>query len=218
MKPWISKEVVLGAIVCFAGHAAGAVKSIAHRGHSLVAPENTCAAFLASSNVADFVEFDIRATQDGKLVIIHDETVDRTTDGTGLVRELTLAQLKALDAGSWFSSSFSEEPVPSLTEALQCILPFATPLIEQKTGTPQAFVDLLQAMDITSDVVLQSFDWTFLAEVNHLDPDIPLWFLGDGVIFPLTEWPRSSQQEENASHGGNKTLQLGRLISCIAWV
>jgi glycerophosphoryl diester phosphodiesterase len=64
------------------------------------------------------IEFDVALTQDGKLVLMHDVTVDRTTDGSGAVADLTLAQLKALDAGSWKDSKFARERIPTLDEAL----------------------------------------------------------------------------------------------------
>ena len=174
--------IMVGCLLGTGSHAAGAVKSIAHRGGSLFAPENTCASFFASSNAADLVEFDVHVSLDGELVVIHDGTVDRTTDGTGSVSALSLAQLKALDAGSWFSPSFAGEAIPTLAEAIECILPFATPLIEQKAGSAQSYVDLLQSMNVTSNVVVQSFGWNFLRDINDLDPSIRLAALGSGVL------------------------------------
>ncbi len=90
---------------------------VAHRGASAYAPENTLAAFERSLalGIAD-LEFDVRATRDGVPVVIHDQMVDRTTDGAGPVSELTLAELKRLDAGSWFRSEFAGEQVPTLEE------------------------------------------------------------------------------------------------------
>ncbi len=92
---------------------------IGHRGNPVDAPENTIAslhsAFAAGSDV---VELDIRLTRDGTLVVMHDETVNRTTSGHGAIAELTLAELKALDAGSWKDARFAGERVPTLAEAL----------------------------------------------------------------------------------------------------
>src|SRR5512141_971918 len=90
----------------FRGNDFAAVLSIGHRGNSLFAPENTVASFRAAWGKADFVEMDGQVSSDGYLVVMHDATVDRTTDGTGAVSGKTLAQLKLLDAGSWFSSAF----------------------------------------------------------------------------------------------------------------
>lgn len=158
--------------------AAGEVLSIGHRGNPLFAPENTVASFRACSNKADLVECDVRVSSDGYLVVMHDATVDRTTDGTGAVSSMTLAQLKALDAGSWFSPEFAGERIPTLEEAVTNILPFATPLIEQKAGSAAAYVAELRRLNALTNVILQSFDWNFLSSVRALEPSIPLCALG----------------------------------------
>ena len=94
-------------------------KVIAHRGFSAAAPENTLAAVAAAAEAgADGCEFDVYATRDGHVVLLHDKTVDRTTDGRGKVTELTLAELKRLDAGSWKDPKFAGQRVPTLEEAL----------------------------------------------------------------------------------------------------
>src|SRR3990172_9288447 len=91
----------------------------AHRGASAHAPENTLAAFRrALDDGSPAIEFDVKLSADGHAVVIHDQTVDRTTDGHGRVRELTLEQLKALDAGGWFDSAFRGERIPTLDEVL----------------------------------------------------------------------------------------------------
>jgi glycerophosphoryl diester phosphodiesterase len=93
---------------------------IAHRGAMKLAPENTLASQrLAYELGADYVEVDVRITRDGIPVNMHDPTLDRTTDGTGVVHAFTLAQLKALDAGSWFAPEFAGERVPTIAEALE---------------------------------------------------------------------------------------------------
>lgn len=93
---------------------------IAHRGDPLHAPENTVAAIERAASVGvDAVEFDVHVTADGVPVVIHDATVDRTTNGSGRIAELTLAEIRELDAGSWFAESFGGERVPTLAEALQ---------------------------------------------------------------------------------------------------
>ncbi len=161
------------------------VLSIGHRGNSMFAPENTVAAIVAAHGKADMIETDVRATSDGHLILMHDSTVNRTTDGTGSVSAMTLAQLRALDAGSWFATQFAGERVPTFAEMITNILPHATPLIEQKTGSAAAYVNALQQLGATTNVVLQSFDWNFLAAVHALDPTIPLCALGSGT-FTLT--------------------------------
>ena len=97
----------------------GAVQVIAHRGASAYAPENTLASFaLACTLGADWFELDCTLTRDGEVIVIHDDTVDRVTNGKGKVATLTLAELRRLDAGSWKSPQFAGERLPTLDEAL----------------------------------------------------------------------------------------------------
>ncbi len=98
------------------------VEVIAHRGAVEHAPENTLSSFEKAIELgADRIELDVRETADGHIVVLHDESVDRTTDGSGLVSEYTLDSLKKLDAGSWFDDKFSDQMIPTLREALQLI-------------------------------------------------------------------------------------------------
>jgi glycerophosphoryl diester phosphodiesterase len=92
----------------------------AHRGANQTHPENTLAAFKEAIRIgAQMIEFDVQMSGDGKLIIMHDNTVDRTTDGQGKVSDLTLAELKKLDAGTWKHSMFKNERIPTLTETLE---------------------------------------------------------------------------------------------------
>lgn len=106
-----------------------------HRGDRSAAPENTLPAFEAAfASGMDFVETDVQLTADGHAVILHDPTVDRTTDGAGAVADLTLSQVRSLDAGSWFSEEFAGTPVPMLSEFLDLLAahPETRALIELK--------------------------------------------------------------------------------------
>ena len=95
---------------------------IAHRGASAYAPENTLAAFrLAAEQGADAVELDAKLSADGQVVVIHDPTVERTTNGSGEVRQLSLAQIKSLDAGGFLSPQFAGEPIPTLAEVFDAV-------------------------------------------------------------------------------------------------
>jgi glycerophosphoryl diester phosphodiesterase len=97
------------------------IQVIAHRGASAAAPENTLAAFQRAIDLgAHWFELDCGLTADGEVVAIHDDTVDRTTSGSGHVDTMGLAELKELDAGSWFDPSYAAESVPTLGEALDC--------------------------------------------------------------------------------------------------
>jgi glycerophosphoryl diester phosphodiesterase len=96
------------------------VEIIAHRGASLLAPENTMAAFEKAIDYGiDRIKFDVQLSKDSKLVVIHDHTVDRTTNGSGYVKDFTLRDLKKLDAGSWFSEEFYREKIPTFNEVLK---------------------------------------------------------------------------------------------------
>lgn len=108
---------------------------VAHRGDSQNAPENTLAAFaLAVEQQADLIEFDVHQTADGDVVVLHDEKVDRTTDGEGEVHRLRTADLRALSAGSWFAPHFAAERVPLLDEVLDlCRRARVVPMIEIKS-------------------------------------------------------------------------------------
>src|SRR3982750_2761264 len=113
--------------------------NVAHRGYSAVAPENTLPALAAGVlSGATFIEFDVRTTADGVPVVIHDRTVDRTTDGSGKVWELTLDEVGSLDAGSWFSPAYGGVRVPPLSEVLDLLHPHAVlaPEAEEAGVTP----------------------------------------------------------------------------------
>jgi glycerophosphoryl diester phosphodiesterase len=156
----------------------------AHRGYSVVAPENTLSAFTAAKGFADRIEFDVQPAKDGTLVVMHDGTVDRTTDGTGAVSSLNYAgQIDGLDAGSWFSPAFAGEPVPTMKQSVERIFADGmVPLIERKAGTASAYVNELTQMGILDDVVIIAFDWNFLAQVRALAPNVQLGALGSGTL------------------------------------
>ncbi len=110
------------------------VLTVAHRGDSQNAPENTLAAFaLAVEHGAELVEFDVHETADGDVVVLHDETVDRTTDGRGEVHRLPTAAVRELSAGAWFGARWKDERVPLLDEALDlCRAGRVAPMVEIK--------------------------------------------------------------------------------------
>ena len=93
-----------------------------HRGLSARYPENTMPSFRAALEAGlDMIELDVHRTKDGQLIVMHDHTVDRTTDGTGPIAEKTLEEIKALDAGGWFSGEFRGERVPTLREFMELV-------------------------------------------------------------------------------------------------
>lgn len=111
---------------------------VAHRGYSAEAPENTHAAFTeALMRGYDHIEFDVQLTKDGVPVVIHDLTVDRTTNASGLVKDYTFSEIQELDAGSWFDESFKGQTVPSLSEVLALLKGRARLHIELKSDEPE---------------------------------------------------------------------------------
>lgn len=143
--------------------------AIAHRGFRTRAPENTLAAFEAAVRAgAPMVEFDVSFSRDGELVVVHDETVDRTTNGTGRVAALDSAELRELDAGSWFDARFAGERIPTLAETLDLLKGRIALNIEIK---PEAVSDrpgaeaverrvlaMVRERDMAESVLVSSFD------------------------------------------------------------
>jgi glycerophosphoryl diester phosphodiesterase len=154
---------------------------IAHRGASGIAPENTLAAVKKAMDAgADIIEIDVHLTQDRQLVVMHDETVDRTTNGTGKIKDLTLKEIKALDAGEWFSKEFGGESAPTLEEVMKLIAGKHKLLIEIKptwTGnyeTEKQVLGYIKAHDAASWCIIQSFDSKVLENVRELDKSIEI--------------------------------------------
>ena len=163
---------------------------VAHRGASSVAPENTLSAFTKAIEMgADVVELDVHLSKDGEVIVIHDHSVDRTTDGTGDIEHLTLAELKKLDAGSWFSNDFAEEPVPTLREALELVNGRAIVLVEIKwpekglyVGIEKKIVKLVRELQAESWVQYQSFNTNVVENLLAIDPKLPVYKLIVGKL------------------------------------
>lgn len=156
-----------------------AMIAIAHRGASAWAPENTVAAFDAALEVnCRAIEFDVRLTADGVPVVIHDETLDRTTNGSGRVAHTPWLDMLRLDAGSWKQPRFAGTRVPTLEEALQAICPMAQPVIELKVAIdPSMLIDLLQCYRAMSDAIIMSFDSDILKSIRRHNRDVTIFQL-----------------------------------------
>lgn len=154
---------------------------IAHRGASAIAPENTAAAIREALRLgAKVIEFDVRATRDGELVLFHDKELDRLALRPGAIESLDWATVKTLDVGKWFTKgSFAGEPVPRFEEAVkQCLEGGAIPLIEHKTGDAAAYARVIRALEAADRVIVQSFDWKFLAAFRQEMPEVKIGALG----------------------------------------
>ena len=155
------------------------VKIIAHRGASAYAPENTLVAFKKAIDLgATMLELDVHQTNDSHLVVIHDETVDRTTNGEGNIKDLSLAQIKLLDAGSWFSPEYAGEKIPTLGEVFDITPDSISLLIELKEGSieypgiEERVVQMIHKRDAQHRVILKSFDDDILKRLRKLAPDV----------------------------------------------
>lgn len=184
------------------------VAVIAHRGASGNFPENTIAAIHAGVEAgADMVEIDVHLSKDGKAIIIHDATLERTTSGSGRVDEMTFAELRLLDAGSWFDGQFSAERLPTLDQALEAVKGKAVLLIELKNGDNALYEGLVaetlaaierhQAQDW---VIVQSFDQPYLLEAYALNPNLQYHQLVENELKPsevVQGVPRFAKQDPN---------------------
>lgn len=165
---------------------------IAHRGDSGSHPENTLPAFESAVKIgSDLVELDYVHTSEGTPLVIHDSTLDRTTDAVAqwggkniAVKKKTLAETQTLDAGSWFDQRFAGTKLPTLEESIDVIQDGSTTLIERKGGDAKTCVKLLKQKNLIDSVVVQSFDWRYLRACRKLSPDLVLGALGFDEVTP----------------------------------
>ncbi|WP_274363414.1 glycerophosphodiester phosphodiesterase [Paenibacillus thermotolerans] len=173
---------------------------VAHRGWSGKAPENTMAAFrlaLSDSKIAG-IELDVQLTKDGVPVVIHDYTVDRCTNGKGMVKDYTLQELRKLDAGSWFGKQYAGEQVPTLHEALAAMKGKVFVNIELKSpggmypGLEEEAIRIVRGLGMDQDVYFTSFDHEVIREASRLAPDIRTGLLFSGRPILLKEQFRAA--------------------------
>ncbi|MFC7060536.1 glycerophosphodiester phosphodiesterase [Halobacillus seohaensis] len=179
----------------------------AHRGASKIAPENTLPAYqLASESGADGLEIDVQLTKDRVPVIIHDESVHRTTNGTGFVQDYTLEQMKKLDAGSWFSTNFSDCSILTLDEFLCWFQPLSMVLnVELKTNVIEykdielIVYNALKHHQMLDRTVLSSFNLNSITKIHDIDPNVQTAFLTSTKRYNL---------EKFAKHHGASSLHV----------
>ncbi|PLT29404.1 glycerophosphodiester phosphodiesterase [Peribacillus deserti] len=196
-RKWMSAAgaLVLGISIAAGGGNAMAgekykdIVNVAHRGASGYAPEHTIASYQMGEKMhGDYIEIDLQMTKDGQLINMHDEKLDRTTDGTGLVRDFTLQQIKQLDAGTWFNEKYPQyaDPeyaglkVPTLEETFQTFGKNKSYYIETKSpdvypGMEKELLRLINKYHINKEKLLvQSFSPQSLQIMHELDPSIKL--------------------------------------------
>ena len=176
------------------------IRVVGHRGATARAPENTIASLSRGVlDGADEVEFDVQRTKDGVAVLMHDDTLDRTTSGRGPLRERTLSEVRDLDAGSHFAPEFSGERVPSLAEVCAWAKEARTDLsVELKQPAPaeglpmdaglaESAVAEVRASRLLERAVLHSFDHPTIARVRSIAPDAraALLYTGPNLVDPL---------------------------------
>lgn len=156
------------------------MKIYAHRGASGTHPENTLAAFKEAARLpVDGVELDVHLTKNGIPIVIHDESIDRTSNGTGFVKDLTLDELKQYDFGSWFSAKFSDERIPTLEEVLTVFSPTSHQInIELKSDIFQyeqleeRVLAMVAAFQLDKRVIISSFNHEAIRKIKTLKPTI----------------------------------------------
>lgn len=194
---------------------------LAHRGASATAPENTIASFLRARYLgADGIELDVSLSRDDVPVVIHDATVDRTTNGHGAVHDLTIVELKALDAGSWKGSYFAGERIPTLAEVFDALGDWLKPtgrtggraatinieikgLSLQSDGVEREVVNLVVKRGLEQRVIISSFNPLALARVRSLNPGLyrgllysqELRFVKPQYWFRYIAWPHMLHPE-----------------------
>lgn len=156
----------------------------AHRGYSARAPENTLASFeLAINSGAKLIELDVHLSRDQVPVVIHDEWVDRTSNGHGRVNDLTLAELKKLDFGSLWGQDFSGTRIPTLSEVMEMVKGRVMLNIEIKNGPvyhmgiEDAVVNEIINYNIKDQVIVSSFDHRAVCQVSQLLPEVKIGLL-----------------------------------------
>ncbi|MCY4539882.1 MAG: glycerophosphodiester phosphodiesterase family protein [Chloroflexi bacterium] len=169
--------------------ASGETLAMAHRGAMASAPMNTMAAFeLAIEQGADAIELDVQRSSDGHAVIAHDFSVDATTDGSGPVAEKSLAELQELDAGSWFSSGFSGERIPTLDQVFASLGGGTLFNVEIKSGhqgsgnIEEQVAACVRRYSMANRVVISSFDPYVLLNFRLLMPTVMTGFLYDPAL------------------------------------
>lgn len=194
---WQTKEI------CRTSKANRNIRAINHRGYNTIAPENTLSAYRISKRMGfDYVECDVQFTSDGMPVILHDGTVDRTSNGTGRIAEMTFEEARALDFGSWYSDTFTGEKIPTFEEFIAlCKHLGLHPYIELKEGTEtqiKSLVDVVKRYGMKGKVTWISFYANYLGYIKAVDPKARLGYVVGAVnASTITTIERTLQSGHN---------------------
>lgn len=181
------------------------VKSINHRGYNIVAPENTLPAYILSKKMGfNYVETDISFTSDGVAVLLHDATIDRTSNGSGNISQMTFEQVRQYDFGSWKSSAYAGTVIPTFTEFITlCRNLGLHPYIELKNNATyteaqiQGLVDTVNELGMKGKVTWISFSSTYLGYVKAYDAEARLGYVANSVTSAVITTAQGLKTETN---------------------
>lgn len=204
---------------------------MAHRGASALAPENTLAAFARAMDTrATWLELDVHLSRDGEVIVMHDHKVDRTTNGSGAIAEMTLAELKALDAGSWFGAEFANEPVPTLGEIIELVGERLRFNVEIKSGVEATAptIALLKEAGLLAQSMISSFNLEAVLEARkhteepllalitghaeHLEPAVE-----HGLDYLNLHYPAATEELVARAHAAKVRVCIWTLDDPVQW-
>lgn len=188
-KGWIKSIILIFllmmvAVMCKQKEGEGFIV-IAHRGASRAAPENTLSAMKKAIEYgADYAECDVFQTKNGEIVLFHDEEMARTTGQEGMIWDYTLAELKELEVGSWFSEEFRGEPIPTLREVIQLVKGKIKLNIEVKVSgndpdIAEKVVNIIRSESIAKECMVTSFEKPVIEKVKEIAPELITGFIFD---------------------------------------
>lgn len=172
----------------------------AHRGASAYAPENTLEAFLlAAEQGADGVELDVQLTKDGEMVVVHDEEIDRVSDGSGFVKDYTLAELKILNFNKTHPE-YQDVKIPTLREVYEALKPTGMTInVELKTGIfwykdlEKKVLELTKEMEMEDRVIYSSFNHYSIQQMKKIVPEAETAYLYSDVILNVAEYAKNTK-------------------------
>jgi glycerophosphoryl diester phosphodiesterase len=187
------------------------VLTIAHRGSSGERPENTMIAFKRSiEEGSDAIELDIQLSKDNEIIVCHDTTVNRTTNGTGYIRDMDLSTLKQLDAGSWFAKQFAGETLPLLNEVFELVPNHILINVEIKNKYEghllRPLLELIKKYNRTDSVVISSFDHKFLKLLKLQEPKLKVGVLISCNMVNVMKYIDSMEIEVYSIHPNYKFI------------
>jgi len=206
------------------------VLTIAHRGASAYAPENTLAALRTAIEIrCDLAEVDVQRTRDGVLVLVHDTDLARTTGSRKAVADLTYRQLLRLDAGSWFSPVYAGEPIPTLEQAIDVLDGTGTGLlleVKHPARHPGIAADVARTLRArrgyveSGQCIVQSFDHAVMRDVGRLVPEVAIGLLGHPPVrhLPaLATWATHVNPRHRRATPAYVDAVHAAGLSCLVW-